>query len=64
MKLKIGEQEFMMLLSDKDGKLTNQKKLVETINGKVNSLNQLKIFNQNYNNQNEIYLFVKVGNSI
>lgn len=58
------QYEFMMISSDKEGRLTNQNNKVQLITSKINNINQINVFTENYNNENEIYLFVKLGNSI
>ena len=58
------QYEFMMISSDSDGKLTNQNNKIQMITSKITNINQIDVFKENYNNQNEIYLFVKLGNSI
>ena len=58
------ENEFMMISSDDDGNLNNINRKNQFITTQLNNINKIEVFNENYDNQNEIYIFVKLGNSI
>lgn len=60
---------FMMIWSDKDGKLSNIEILSQDVSmKKINSLSDINVFNKNYSKINkengEFYIFVNVENNI
>lgn len=62
-----GPNTFMILWNDKDGNLTNYEIKNQNITG-LNSINQIDVFRENietiYENSNEFYIFINVGNNI
>lgn len=61
------QYEFMVIWSDSDGNLTNQKSEIQNFGDVLTSINQINVFTENYNeikNGTEFYIFLKIGNSI
>lgn len=62
-----GQKEFFMIWNDNTGSLLNNDILKQDVSG-ITSLNQIKVFNLNYNNidkdKGEYYIFINIGNNI